>query len=233
MNAASILVVDDEPQIRRVMRTTLSTHGYVIREATTGEEAVEAVRKERPDLILLDVNMPGIGGIEIPSTKGKKSETYVTVTGSESLAGLAQMNVLEIHPWGSTNDDLEHPDRIVFDLDPDEAVAWPTLRAAAVEVKERLAKMEPELAHLQEAHVASADRAIATQSAITAALNAAAERIEGITRRLNQSVPAADATVCTMLFSRIDEPRNADSTAMEITAAGIDDANVSPTFSPR
>jgi two-component system, OmpR family, KDP operon response regulator KdpE len=64
MNAASILVVDDEPQIRRVMRTTLSSHGYVIREATTGEEAVDAVRKERPDLILLDVNMPGIGGVE-------------------------------------------------------------------------------------------------------------------------------------------------------------------------
>ena len=64
MNAAAILVVDDEPQIRRVMRSTLSSHGYVIREATTGEEAVDAVRKERPDLILLDVNMPGIGGIE-------------------------------------------------------------------------------------------------------------------------------------------------------------------------
>jgi two-component system, OmpR family, KDP operon response regulator KdpE len=64
MNAASILVVDDEPQIRRVMRTTLSSHGYVITEARTGEEAVEAVRKEKPDLILLDVNMPGIGGIE-------------------------------------------------------------------------------------------------------------------------------------------------------------------------
>jgi len=63
MNAAGILVVDDEPQIRRVLRATLSGHGYVIREATTGEEAVEAVRKERPDLILLDVNMPGIGGI--------------------------------------------------------------------------------------------------------------------------------------------------------------------------
>ena len=64
MNAAAILVVDDEPQIRRVLRSTLSSKGYVIREATTGEEAVAAVRKERPDLILLDVNMPGIGGIE-------------------------------------------------------------------------------------------------------------------------------------------------------------------------
>ena len=64
MNAANILVVDDEPQIRRVMRSTLSTHGYVITEARTGEEALESMRKERPDLVLLDMNMPGMGGIE-------------------------------------------------------------------------------------------------------------------------------------------------------------------------
>jgi len=64
VNAASILVVDDEPQIRRVLRSTLSTRGYVITEAKTGEEALESMRKERPDLILLDMNMPGMGGIE-------------------------------------------------------------------------------------------------------------------------------------------------------------------------
>jgi two-component system KDP operon response regulator KdpE len=64
VNAASILVVDDEPQIRRVLRSTLSTHGYVITEAKTGEDALESMRKERPDLILLDMNMPGMGGIE-------------------------------------------------------------------------------------------------------------------------------------------------------------------------
>ena len=64
MNAANILVVDDEAQIRRVMRTTLSSQGYVISEAKTGEEALELMRKERPDLILLDVNMPGMGGLE-------------------------------------------------------------------------------------------------------------------------------------------------------------------------
>lgn len=63
MNAASILIVDDEPQIRRVLRSTLTSHGYVITEVKSGEEAVESLRKERPDLILLDVNMPGIGGI--------------------------------------------------------------------------------------------------------------------------------------------------------------------------
>ena len=84
---------------------------------------------------------PGIGGVEIPSTKGKASETYVTVTGAQSLAGLAQMNVLEVHPWGSTNEDLEHPDRIVFDLDPDEAVSWSTLCEGAFEVRDRLKKL--------------------------------------------------------------------------------------------
>jgi two-component system KDP operon response regulator KdpE len=64
MNSAIILVVDDEPQIRRVLRSTLSSQGYVITEAKSGEEAIDLLRKEKPDLILLDVNMPGIGGIE-------------------------------------------------------------------------------------------------------------------------------------------------------------------------
>jgi two-component system KDP operon response regulator KdpE len=63
MSNANILVVDDEPQIRRVLRSTLSSQGYVITDAKTGEEAVESVRKNKPDLVLLDVNMPGMGGI--------------------------------------------------------------------------------------------------------------------------------------------------------------------------
>ncbi len=64
MNTVNILVVDDEPQIRRVLRSTLSRQGYVITEAKTGEEALQSLRKERPDLVLLDMNMPGMGGIE-------------------------------------------------------------------------------------------------------------------------------------------------------------------------
>jgi hypothetical protein len=55
----------------------------------------------------------------------------------------------------------------------------------------------------------------------------------GSTKMMADSVPAADATVWTMLFSRIDESLTALSTAIEITAAGIDEANVRPTFSPR
>src|SRR3954469_24784514 len=55
----------------------------------------------------------------------------------------------------------------------------------------------------------------------------------GRTKMIADSVPAADATVWTILFSRIDESFTALSTAIEITAAGIDDANVSPTLRPR
>ncbi len=61
---ARILVVDDEPQIRRVMRATLVARGYMVSTARNGEEALDKVREERFDLVLLDINMPGIGGME-------------------------------------------------------------------------------------------------------------------------------------------------------------------------
>jgi two-component system KDP operon response regulator KdpE len=64
MSGAKILVVDDEPQIRRMMRATLSGSGHQVDEARTGEEALEKFRAFLPDLVLLDLNMPGIGGLE-------------------------------------------------------------------------------------------------------------------------------------------------------------------------
>ena len=64
MSGAKILVVDDEPQIRRVLRSTLSARGYVIAEAGGGDAALQSLSKERPDLVLLDMNMPGMDGIE-------------------------------------------------------------------------------------------------------------------------------------------------------------------------
>src|ERR1700745_2044041 len=64
MNNATILVVDDDPQIRRVLRATLSSNGYDVVEAKNGQEAIEMGIRERPDLILLDVNMPGMSGLE-------------------------------------------------------------------------------------------------------------------------------------------------------------------------
>jgi two-component system KDP operon response regulator KdpE len=64
MSSGTILVVDDEPQLRRVMLATLTDLGYVVMTATSGEEALEKFRHEPPDLVLLDLNMPGIGGLE-------------------------------------------------------------------------------------------------------------------------------------------------------------------------
>jgi len=64
VSSAKILIVDDAQQVRRVLRTALSAEGYTIFEAGTGEEALESVRQSTPDAILLDVNMPGIGGLE-------------------------------------------------------------------------------------------------------------------------------------------------------------------------
>jgi two-component system, OmpR family, KDP operon response regulator KdpE len=64
VTSAKILIVDDAQQVRRVLRTTLSAEGYTIFEAGTGEEALESIRASVPDAILLDVNMPGMGGLE-------------------------------------------------------------------------------------------------------------------------------------------------------------------------
>lgn len=64
MSAGKILVVDDDPQIRRVMKATLVGHSYEVIEARTGEEALELAPREAPNLVLLDMNMPGMGGLE-------------------------------------------------------------------------------------------------------------------------------------------------------------------------
>jgi two-component system KDP operon response regulator KdpE len=58
------LVVDDESSFRRVLRTSLSTSGFAVEEARSGEEAVAILARSAFDLVLLDVNMPGIGGVE-------------------------------------------------------------------------------------------------------------------------------------------------------------------------
>jgi bifunctional non-homologous end joining protein LigD len=82
----------------------------------------------------------GIGSIDITDKKSGKPEPYITLNTSEALISLAQLGVLEVHPWGSKNNDIEHPDRLIFDLDPDESLPWPTLTAAAAEVRKRLKK---------------------------------------------------------------------------------------------
>jgi two-component system KDP operon response regulator KdpE len=61
----TVLVVDDEPQIRRAMRTSLDAHGYEVRAVGTGEEAVLSAAEQAPDLMLLDLGLPDLDGTDV------------------------------------------------------------------------------------------------------------------------------------------------------------------------
>jgi len=80
----------------------------------------------------------GISNVPVPNKKNGSVEQYLTFNSVEGLIGMAQMGVLEIHPWGSKNESLEKPDRIIFDMDPDEAIDWKVLADTAKEFRSRL-----------------------------------------------------------------------------------------------
>lgn len=65
MAKARVLVVDDDPAIRRILSQTLELEDYFVDLASDGEQALEAVRSERPDLVILDVMMPNKDGFEV------------------------------------------------------------------------------------------------------------------------------------------------------------------------
>lgn len=75
----NILVVDDEPQIRRAMRTSLEAHGYAVRTAGTGQEAVVAAAEVSPDLVFLDLGLPDLDGTEVIRRVRAFSEVPVIV----------------------------------------------------------------------------------------------------------------------------------------------------------
>ena len=87
MSAGKILVVDDEPQIRRIMRETLTAEGYEVDDARNGLEGLEKLREFRPDLVLLDINMPEMSGVEVCKNIRKDSTIAIimlTVRKSEA-----------------------------------------------------------------------------------------------------------------------------------------------------
>ena len=83
-----VLVVDDEAAIRRFLRSSLAAHGYSVREASCGEEALQVVPAVRPDIIILDLGLPGIGGTEVVRCLREWTQTPIiilSVEGEESV----------------------------------------------------------------------------------------------------------------------------------------------------
>ena len=110
-----ILVVDDEPAIGRLVKMSLVVEGYDVRTVTSGFEALEEIEKQKPDLIVLDVSMPGMNGYEVcanlksnPQTKSIRI-VFLTALGN---SGDAQRGFA-----------VGGDDYIIKPFDPDELLA--------------------------------------------------------------------------------------------------------------
>jgi two-component system KDP operon response regulator KdpE len=78
-SGARILVVDDEPGIRKALKTNLTRHGFQVTAETTGAAALDAVERWRPDIILLDLGLPDIDGVEVIRRVREKGNTPIIV----------------------------------------------------------------------------------------------------------------------------------------------------------
>ena len=78
-SGARILVVDDEPALVRAVETNLRRHDFWVEQATTGEEAIEAYARLRPDLVLLDLGLPDVDGLQVIRSIRAHSSTPVVV----------------------------------------------------------------------------------------------------------------------------------------------------------
>ncbi|MCC7162146.1 MAG: response regulator transcription factor [Anaerolineae bacterium] len=76
---ARILVVDDEPAIRRFLRTVLTAHGYTVFEAARGDDAVSQVSAQRPDVIVLDLGLPDMDGVQVTRVVREWSQTPIVI----------------------------------------------------------------------------------------------------------------------------------------------------------
>jgi len=84
--------------------------------------------------------LPSLSRLSVQERKGKMD--YLVLHRASDLVELAQYGIIELHPWGCRADDLERPDQLIFDLDPDPSVAWATVVDTALALRQHLADMD-------------------------------------------------------------------------------------------
>ena len=75
----TILLVEDEPQIRRLLRTTLAAHGYRLIESSTGEDGLQQAARRLPDLVIVDLGLPDLDGVDVIKRLREWSTTPIIV----------------------------------------------------------------------------------------------------------------------------------------------------------
>ncbi len=116
-----VLVVDDDPVVRRVVRAVLEGVGYGIVEAQDGEEGIELARRLNPEIVILDITMPGIGGVEVTRELVRNGARVLMLTGVddpdvEDQASQAGAAGYLVKPFSPT-DLLEHVETLVGGLE--------------------------------------------------------------------------------------------------------------------
>jgi two-component system, OmpR family, KDP operon response regulator KdpE len=95
VNPLSVLVIDDEPPIRRLLRTSLAAHDYRVSEAETGRAALALLARDKPDLVILDLGLPDLDGIEVLRRIRAHSKVPVVVLSSRGDEA-AKVEALEL-----------------------------------------------------------------------------------------------------------------------------------------
>src|SRR5215813_13269602 len=82
-DGALILIIEDDHQIRRFLRATLNTHGYRVDEATTGQDGIRQATTRHPDLIILDLGLPDVDGLEVARQMREWTATPIIVVSAK------------------------------------------------------------------------------------------------------------------------------------------------------